>query len=86
MDTLREEFGLWSAHSPSLKPCDIYGWGNPKAKVSRPNPNTTEEMKENIQRGIFSISQEEIYCVNVNFLWRCQDCVWNNREQFQHLL
>jgi len=39
-----------------------------RKKVSRPNPNTTEEMKENIQRGIFSISQEELQHANTEFL------------------
>jgi hypothetical protein len=48
------------------------------------NPHTGEELKENIQREVYS--QQELQHMNVNFLWRCQECVQNNRDHFQLLL
>jgi len=65
MDALKEVFVdgfLWP------QPVWLLFTGNPKAKVSRPKPNTTEEMKENITMEVFFISQEEFRCVNVNFM------------------
>jgi hypothetical protein len=45
--------------------------------------HTTEELKENIQREIFSISQEKLHRVNVKCLRRCQKYVQNNEDHFQ---
>jgi hypothetical protein len=44
--------GLWQARSPDLNPYDFYLWGNLKDKVYRTNPDTEEELKENILREI----------------------------------
>jgi hypothetical protein len=57
-----------------------------KQKVYRSHPHTIEEPKENIQKEVFSVSQEECQRVNVNFLWRCQECVQNSGKYFHHLL
>jgi hypothetical protein len=43
-----------------------YLWGTIKENVYRSNLHTFEELKENIQKEVFSVSQEELECVNVN--------------------
>jgi hypothetical protein len=53
-----------------------------KQNVYRSNPHTIEEMKENIQREVPSLSQEEFKCMNVNFLQRCQESMEKNRHHF----
>jgi hypothetical protein len=34
----------------------------------------------------FTLSEKELECINVNFLWRCRECFNSNRELFLHLL
>ena len=53
--------------------CDFYLWGTLKNNVYRNNPHTVDELKENITE-IRKIT-EELICVNVNFIKRCQKCV-----------
>jgi hypothetical protein len=54
--------------------------------VYRLNAHTVDELEENTRREVYSISQQELQHKIVNFLWRCQECVQNNGEHFQHLL
>ena len=39
-----------------------------KNKVYAKNPHTLEELKANIRREIYSISEDELMCVNAHFL------------------
>ena len=54
-------------------------------KVYKINPHTLNELKENIQTTIRSITVEELVRVN-NFLKRCETCIQENGQHIQHLL
>jgi hypothetical protein len=58
--------------------CDFYFWGIVKQNIYRSNLHTIEELKEIFQME-YSISHEELQHMNLNVLWRFQECVWNNR-------
>lgn len=76
----------WPPRSPDLNKCDFYLWGSLKAKAYRNNPHTLEELKESIREGIAEISGEELRRVDANMLVRCQSCLNNGGNHFQHLL
>jgi hypothetical protein len=86
MDALMELFGtriisndLWLAWLSNINHLFV---GNPKTKMYRSNVYTIEEMAENLWREIFSVSQEELQCMNVNSLQRCLEFMWNNGRAF----
>jgi hypothetical protein len=58
--------GIWPACSPNLNPCDFFFWGCLKDKVYNSNPQTEEELKENIHREIADIPAEQFQMVNQN--------------------
>jgi hypothetical protein len=35
---------------------------------------------------VCSVFVKELQCMNVNFLWRCKECLHNSGDHFQHLL
>jgi DNA-binding winged helix-turn-helix (wHTH) protein len=53
-----------------------------KQNVYRSNPHTIEETKENIQKEVLSLSQQEFKCMNVDFLQRFQESMEKNRHNF----
>jgi hypothetical protein len=53
--------GLWPAHLPDLIPCHFYLWGNLAEKVCKTNPNTEEELKENIRREISKFLRKNFF-------------------------
>jgi DNA polymerase II large subunit len=57
-----------------------------KDKVYVNNPHTAEELRENIQRVISCISQEELRRVFQNVLTRYEACVQAQGSHFEHLL
>jgi hypothetical protein len=57
---------LWPASLPDLTPSDFHVWGDLKDKVNRTNSNTKKELKENIQREILKVPQENHLRVNFN--------------------
>jgi hypothetical protein len=64
---------------PQPQPMWLLFMGNHKVKRLQISPHTFEELTENILREVYSVSQEERQCMNVNFLWRCQECMRNKR-------
>jgi hypothetical protein len=72
--------GLSSERSTDLNPFVVF-MGNCKAK----NVHTTEEVKENIRREVFSVSQEDGEPVNTNFLRWCQDQYGGSAERSHSL-
>lgn len=54
--------GLWSVQSSDLNPCKFHLCNT---KVHRSNFHTSEKLNENIWREVYSISQEEFQCLNV---------------------
>ena len=59
----------------------FYLWGHLKN-----NPHTLEELKANIRREIDYISEIELIHVKARFLKRCQKCVDEGGQHFQHLM
>ena len=51
-------------------------------KVYKTNPHTLNELKENIQTTIRSITVEELVCVNNNVLKRCETCIQENGQRY----
>ena len=49
-------------------------------------PHTLEELKTIIRREIDSNSEDELMRVNAHFLKRCQKCVDEGGQHFQHLM
>jgi hypothetical protein len=52
--------------------------------VYRSNLHKVEEMMENIHTAVFSLSQKDFKCMNINFLQRCQKSTEKNGHHFQH--
>ena len=50
------------------------------------NPHALEELKASIGLEIDSISEDELMRVNAHFLQRCQKCVDEGGQHFQHLM
>ena len=61
-------------------------WGHLKNKVYATNPHTLEELKESIRREIDYILETELIRVNVHFIKRCQKCVDEGGQHFQHVM
>jgi hypothetical protein len=61
-------------------------WGCLKDKVYKSNPQTEEQLKENIRREIANIPAERLQRVNQNLFRRCEECVRVEVGHFQHLL
>ena len=54
----RRSFYPWPARSPDLNPCDYFLWGYLKGKVFRSNPQTIEELKNNISTEMAAITSD----------------------------
>jgi hypothetical protein len=68
--------GVWPACSPSLNPCDFFFWSCLKDKAYNCNPQTEEELEENLYREIVNICVEQLYRVNQNFFPWCEECLY----------
>ena len=55
-------------------------------KVYKTNPHSLNELKENIQTVIRSITVEELVRVNSNYLKKCETCVQENGQHIQYFL
>ena len=69
-----------------LSVCDFYLRGHLKNKVCETIPLTLEELKASIRRETDCISEIELISVNAHFLKRCQKCVDEGGQHFQHLI
>ena len=78
------QFHAWyllSFNSSNLWGFAIFIYGRHlKNKVNAPNPFILEELKANIRR------ETELIRVNAYFLKRCQKCVDEGGQHFQHLM
>jgi hypothetical protein len=64
------------------QPVKLLFVGNPNTKIYKSNVCIVEELIENLQREIFIISHEELQCMNVDSLQRCQEYMWKNGREF----
>jgi hypothetical protein len=78
--------GLWPPRSPDLSICDFYLWGNLKGKVYKNNPRTADALKTEIRNIVHSINGDELQRVFRNFMRRCEACIREHGDHFQHLL
>ncbi|KAJ4435242.1 hypothetical protein ANN_23820 [Periplaneta americana] len=66
--------------------CDSNLWGFLKNRVIRSNPDTMNELEDNIRTEITGITQQEFLRVNANFITRCQVRMNQDGHQFEQLL
>lgn len=78
--------GLWPPRSPDLSVLDFYLWGALKQKVYGNKPQNLQELRDNIQQQIASISQEERHRVFENLKRRTDLCICEQGGHFQQLL
>lgn len=64
----------WPPRSPDLSPMDFFLWGYLKSMVFNNNPQSIEELKENIREEIQNISPNTCRAVMENFRSRLQEC------------
>jgi hypothetical protein len=85
MQALSDIFGgriissrIWPARSPDPSPCDVFFLGCLKDKGYNSNPQTEEELKENICRQIVNIPAQQLQKLNKNLFRRWDEClhVW----------
>jgi hypothetical protein len=77
-DVFRERIissGIWPTHSADLNNCDFYFWGCLKYKVYYSNPQTEEELEQNIHRESVNIPAEQLQWVNQNVFHQCKECL-----------
>jgi hypothetical protein len=72
--------------SPDLTPPDYFLWGYLKQDVYSNRPQTTEDLKQNIEVAISNISQETLKKVVRNMVTLVNICYAENSGHFQHLL
>ncbi len=93
MDMLRSFFddrlissGLWPPRSPDLSIPDFYLWGYLKSVVYVNNPQTIEQLKQNITDAINAIPVATLKKVFRNAVRRARICVSEAGHHFQQLL
>jgi hypothetical protein len=55
-------------------------------RVYRKSPHTIDELRDNIRTEIQNISEEELLCVNANFMKRYQERLQANGHHFEQVL
>jgi hypothetical protein len=65
---------------------DIYLWGNLKGKVYRKTPRTAEALQNELKKVVASISTNELQRVSQGFLLRCEECLNDDGNHFEHFL
>lgn len=78
--------GIWPPRSPDLSPCDYFLWGHVKDHVYRNNPQSREELKNNIRDFIGNIPRDTLQSVFQNIFKRYQLCLQTGGLHFEHLL
>lgn len=73
----------WPARSCDLTPLDFFLWGYVKSKAYRNNPQTIQDLKDEIRRIIREITPEMCSDVIKNFAKRVESC---QRSRGSHLL
>jgi hypothetical protein len=66
---------IWPARSSDFDPCDFLFRGCLKGKVYSSNPQTEEDLKENIHREIANLAAEQFQRINQNLFHRWEECV-----------
>jgi hypothetical protein len=69
---------IWAPHSPDLNPLDFFLWGYAKDNVYQNNPQTVQELKNEITQFIRRIPREMCERVIGNFSVRLNACLNRN--------
>jgi hypothetical protein len=77
---------IWPESSPNLNPCDFFFLVCLKDKVYNSNPQTEEELKENIRREIADIFAGQLKRVNLNLFRQYKERLHVKEKHFQHLI
>jgi hypothetical protein len=78
--------GLWPPCSPDHSICDFYLWGNLKGKVYKNNLQTADALKTQRRNIVHSINGDKLQRVFQNLMTRCEACIRQHRDHFQHIL
>lgn len=78
----------WPPRSADLTPLDFFLWGTIKNKVYGSNfsYNNVQELQESVQGAFNSINRRTLTKVMNSIMKRCQLCLENNGQHFEHLL
>lgn len=76
----------WPARSPDLTPLDFFFWGFLKNKIYLNRNDNIEELRENFEAAMRSVTNIHIRNAINGIRRRCQLCLDNNGQQFEHLL
>lgn len=76
--------GRWPARSPDLSPVDFFLWGYLKEKVYRNKPQTSNELKTEIEAAISNIDEHMLQRVFNNLIRRLKACEDIGGGHFQH--
>lgn len=76
----------WPPRSPDLSTMDFFLWGYLKNKVYINNPQSIEQLKENICNEMQNISTSTCLAVIENFRSRLQECKNNNGSHLQDVI
>jgi hypothetical protein len=77
---------LWLPQSPDLLPPDFCLWGFLKENMYRNNPHTLEELKQNTELCISSVTAKTLHWVASNMRKRLNACIAKHGGHFQHLI
>jgi hypothetical protein len=73
---------VWPARSPDLHSCHFSFWCCLNDKIYNSNPQTEEELKENIRREIANIPAEQLQEIHQNFFRQCEECLRVDGQHF----
>ena len=77
--------GLWHPRAPYLNLCYYYLRGTLKGRVCMNNPHSSQELDDNIWRGIDNISRQELRYVSKNTFRKCEACLEAGGQHFETL-
>lgn len=76
----------WPPRSPDLSPLDFFFWGHIKNLLYRRTNNNMQELTQNFIDCLNSTSRIHIYNAVHSVAKRCNTCIANHGQQFEHLL
>lgn len=95
-DLLNSNFGLnwigntgpirWPPRSPDLSPMDFFLWGHIKNLLYKKSNTTADELRQNFINCLNSVSNIHILNATRDVIRRCNLCIENDGNNFEHLM
>ena len=82
----RRTVNNWSAHSPDLNPLDYFLWGHLKNQVYANQPETLDDLEEEIRRCAATVTADTCRRTIANFIKRVRECVRQKGHHFEQLM